>query len=51
MKIFKFLQLSLAVMLLTSCNKEELNEVPPHLITSETLYSNYAGFDAGLNGV
>lgn len=51
MKIFKFLQLPLAVMLLASCSKEELKELPPHLITSETLYTNYAGFDAGLNGV
>lgn len=51
MKIFKFLQLSLTIMLLASCSKVELEEVPPHLITSETLYTNYAGFDAGINGV
>ncbi len=38
-------------MLLASCSKEELTEVPPHLITSETLYTNFAGFDAGLNGI
>ena len=51
MKIFKFLQLSLIVVMLASCSKVELQEVPPHLITSETLYTNYAGFDAGINGV
>jgi hypothetical protein len=51
MKAFKFLQLSLIVMVLASCSKVELQEVPPHLITSETLYTNYAGFDAGINGV
>jgi starch-binding outer membrane protein, SusD/RagB family len=33
------------------CSKDILDEMPPHLITTETLYTNMAGFEAGLNGV
>ena len=33
------------------CNSDILDEKPPHLITSETLFVNLAGFDAGLNGL
>jgi starch-binding outer membrane protein, SusD/RagB family len=36
---------------MTSCVKDMLDENPPHLITSETLYTSLAGFDAGLNGL
>ncbi len=34
-----------------SCSKDILDEDPPHLITTETLYTSLAGFDAGLNGL
>ena len=34
-----------------SCSKDTLEEDPPHLITTETLYTSLAGFEAGLNGV
>lgn len=35
---------------LFGCEGNSLNEKPPHLITSETLYSSLAGFETGLNG-
>jgi hypothetical protein len=38
-------------LLLGSCSKGLLNENPPHIISTETLYRNLAGFEAGLNGV
>lgn len=34
-----------------SCNKTLLEERPPHLITTETLYTSLAGFESGLNGL
>jgi hypothetical protein len=39
----------LFVIFLFGC-EADLSEKPPHLITSETLYSNLAGFETGLNG-
>ncbi len=33
------------------CSTDLLNEKPPHLITSETLYTTLDGFEAGLNGL
>lgn len=38
-------------MALVACSSERLEEHPPHLITGETLFSNLAGFEAGLNGL
>ncbi|PID92022.1 MAG: RagB/SusD family nutrient uptake outer membrane protein [Bacteroidetes bacterium] len=38
-------------LMLISCSEEYLEESPPHLITAETLYTNYDGFEAGLNGL
>ncbi len=35
----------------TACTKDLIDEKPPHLITSETLFTNLAGFEAGLNGL
>lgn len=35
----------------SACTKDLLDEKPPHLITSETLFTNLAGFEAGLNGL
>jgi len=37
--------------LLLSCSESILDEHPPHLISSQTLYTNLAGFEAGLNGM
>jgi hypothetical protein len=36
---------------LFGCSDALLEEKPPHLITSETLYTSYAGLDAGVNGL
>ncbi len=41
----------LFILLFTACAKDLLDEKPPHLITSETLFTNVAGFEAGLNGL
>lgn len=42
---------SIILLVMPGCDKEVLDEKPPHLITSETLYVNLSGFDAGLNGL
>jgi starch-binding outer membrane protein, SusD/RagB family len=48
-KIFKA---ALLAYLFTGCISEEiLNERPPHLITTETLYTSYAGFETGVNSL
>jgi starch-binding outer membrane protein, SusD/RagB family len=39
------------VILFFGCSKELLDEKPPHLITTETLYTTRAGFETGLNGL
>ncbi|HOS70980.1 MAG TPA: RagB/SusD family nutrient uptake outer membrane protein [Bacteroidales bacterium] len=39
------------VFIFVSCNESWLSEKPPHLITTETLYTNLAGFETGLNGL
>lgn len=33
------------------CSKDKLDEKPPNLITTETLYINLSGFETGLNGL
>lgn len=38
-------------LLFTGCSEKWLEENPPHLITTETLYSSYDGFQTGLNGL
>lgn len=43
--------LIISISLLSGCEKDILEEKPPHLITSETLYVNLTGFEAGLNGL
>lgn len=49
--IFKISIIIISLVTISSCNDDLLMEKPPHLITSETLYTNYAGFEAGLNGL
>ncbi len=39
------------MLMIVGCAKDILDETPPHLITTETLYTSLAGFDAGLNGL
>ncbi|MDN3593909.1 RagB/SusD family nutrient uptake outer membrane protein [Zunongwangia endophytica] len=36
---------------LSSCSDDILDEDPPHLITTGTLYTSLDGFEAGLNGI
>lgn len=43
--------LSVLTLVAFSCSKDFLEEDPPHLISTETLYTSMAGFEAGLNGV
>lgn len=33
------------------CSKDYLDEKPPHIIASESLFTDLAGFEAGLNGL
>jgi len=40
-----------ALLLLSGCSEEWLEEQPPHLITTESLYTTYDGFETGLNGL
>jgi starch-binding outer membrane protein, SusD/RagB family len=40
----------ITIFLLAGC-MDVLEEEPPHLITSDTLYKNLPGFEAGLNGL
>ena len=49
-KSINILTVILFVIFLTGCEINSLDEKPPHLITSETLYSSLAGFETGLNG-
>ena len=51
-KYIKILSTLIVFMLIVSCIKEEmLDEMPPHLITTETLYTSLAGFEAGVNSL
>jgi hypothetical protein len=49
-KSINIITVILFVIFLTGCELNSLDEKPPHLITSETLYSSLAGFETGLNG-
>lgn len=50
-KIFLGYSILISFFLLQSCSKELLNEQPPHIISTETLYKNLTGFESGLNGL
>ncbi len=39
------------IVLFTACSEDWLYEQPPHLITTESLYTSLAGFETGLNGL
>ncbi|HTE28706.1 RagB/SusD family nutrient uptake outer membrane protein [Flavitalea sp.] len=47
---FYIIALSCIIFSQVGCSKEKLNEKPPHLITTESLYSTYEGFQTGING-
>lgn len=43
--------ISIGALLFSGCDTmQDLGEVPPHLITSDKLYTNYSGFQTGING-
>ncbi|GEO03415.1 hypothetical protein AAE02nite_10790 [Adhaeribacter aerolatus] len=51
MKLYKIAAISLTLTLFSGCDlNDPLNEDPPHLITSDKLYTDYAGFQTGING-
>lgn len=39
------------MLIVPGCSEDYLNEDPPHLITTESLYSSLEGFETGLNGL
>jgi starch-binding outer membrane protein, SusD/RagB family len=49
-KIIYAINISLLLLIL-GCSEDLLDERPPHLITTETLYTNLPGFETGLNGL
>lgn len=50
-KIVNIVIAFVAIFVMESCSDKWLEEKPPHLITTETLYTNLNGFEAGLNGL
>jgi hypothetical protein len=44
-------KVTLVIILLTGCSKEVLEENPPNILAGETIFQDYAGFEAGLNGL
>ncbi len=50
-KTLKIIIAFTAIFVIQSCKESLLDEKPPHLITTETLYRNLNGFEAGLNGL
>jgi len=40
-----------ALVIMTGCSEEWLDEKPPHLISTQSLYTTLAGFESGLNGL
>jgi len=42
---------ALLLILAIGCSKDLLDEKPPQIISTESLYSTLAGFDAGINGL
>ena len=53
MKILSFniIKVTLVIILLFGCSKDYLEENPPSILSSESLYKNYLGFESGLNGL
>lgn len=39
------------ILMMAGCSDKWLDEKPPHFISTESLYTNLAGFEAGLNGL
>lgn len=41
----------MVMLMMLGCSKDRLEEKPPHMITTNTLYSSRTGFETGLNGL
>lgn len=51
-KILSIILALTVIVVADSCSDDKwLQEMPPHLITTETLYTSLSGFEAGLNGL
>lgn len=52
-KIYNFIKVAGCSLLLFvfGCSEDFLNENPPNVLSGETLYKNYEGFESGLNGL
>jgi len=50
-KSFNIVFVSALIWGVVGCSEDLLDEKPPHLITTESLYVNLAGFESGLNGL
>jgi len=50
-KIFIAAIMLVFISLFPACDQDLLNEQPPHIITSETLFTTLDGFETGLNGL
>ena len=48
---FHIISISIFIFIMAGCSDRWLNENPPNLITTQTLYCNLAGFETGLNGL
>ena len=51
MKLSHIIFSIILIIILSNCSDEWLNEDTPHIITTESLYTNLSGFEAGLNGL
>lgn len=52
MKLFNKIFILIALMAVGfACSEDELIETPPHILAAENLYVDYAGFEAGINGL
>src|SRR5687767_14830016 len=51
MKKLKIILLFALPGFLIGCSKHKLDELPPHFITADLLYSTAEGFEAGVNGL
>ena len=49
--LYKTIAILTVILLFAGCSEDFLNEEPPHIISTVTLYSSYNGFQSGLNGL
>jgi hypothetical protein len=48
---YNIIKAAFIVLFLFGCSKNYLNENPPNILSGESLYKNYDGFESGLNGL